>query len=372
MRDLFSSSSNSVRKDYSFAQLVRALRGLPAAMLTATSLSAATVKLPDDWQVHTLDYETDDGPKKARVTVIPADEPRGIVGFIPGWKTNVIDKIDAIEDIRQAGYSVAAMRLVPPGLQTGTLGDSLLRIKSFAFSKDSPLYMAFPDDLPRFVLTHSTSGMLFQHALVDARYQGVPLPPIAHALHAASFFDASGSSEEFHPLKNKLYKRHARRHFNELAGTPFMDRLYYYLRGISHLLFEEDPFHRPTHGQILEIAEYGRAYFDRKEQEIIAGASAITIPQTFYISTNDSFSCPHTATKAAKLEGAEIKLCKEDHDLLRAPAVRHSIIQRLNDLTEPREAPLFSAGTPYATYDLDDLTGEAHNDEGDLPDYQHA
>lgn len=372
MRDLFTSSSNTISKDYSFAQLLRALRGIPAAMLAATSFSAATVRLPEDWQVLSLDYETQEGPKKARVTIIPADEPRGIVGFIPGWKTSVIDKIEAIEDIRQSGYSVAAMRLVPPGLETGTLGDSLQRIKGFAFSKDSPLYTAFPDDLQRFVITHSTSGMLFQHALIDARFQGERLPPIAHAVHAASFFDASGASEEFHPFLHKLFKRHAQKHFNELAGTPFMDRVYYYLRGISHLLFEEDPFHRPTLGQILEISEYGRSYFARKNEEIVSGASAITIPQTFVISTDDSFSCPDTATKAAKLEGAEIQLCKAGHDLLLAPTVRQSIIQRLNDLTVPREQPLFSAGTPYATYDMDDLAGAALNDEGDLPDYQHA
>lgn len=328
--------SGKIDKDYSLKNLWRTVMGFPtAAMLSMSSLAGGAARLPDDWDITMLDYHSPQGSRHAEVFVIPTHEPRGVVGFLPGWKTTAIDKMEAIEDIRASGYSVISVSLVNPGLETGTLEDSLHRIKSFAFSPDSPLFNMFPDRLPRFLVTHSTSGMLFQHALIDARFESERLPPITHAFHTAPFFDTSGSSALFHPHKNKLYTNHARKHLNELAGTPFMDRLYYYFRGLSRLLYEEDPMVRPTHGQILEISEYGHSYFERKEQEIINGASAITIPQTFIISTDDSFSCPETAKKAAELEHAEIRLCEAQHNPLLVPPVRRSIIERLIDLTEP-------------------------------------
>ncbi|MCB9976106.1 MAG: hypothetical protein H6858_00735 [Rhodospirillales bacterium] len=365
MGDLFT-PSHRPEKDYSLRQLWRTLRGLPtAAMQGVSSMSPLNLRMPDDWDTTTLDYETPHGIRRANVTVIPAKDPLGVVGFMPGWKTSVLDKIEAIEDFRNSGYSVVSIRLVNPGLETGSLADSLQRIKSFGFSDDSPLYNAYSKDLPRFVVTHSTSGMLFQHALIDARYHGQKLPPIAHAFHTAPFFDTSGSSEEFHPLSHWLYKRHARRHFNELAGTPFMDRLYYYFRGISHMLFEEDPSGRPTHGQILEISQYGKSYFARKEQEIISGCSPLTIPQTFVISTDDSFSCPDTAEKAALYERAEVRFCEAQHNPLLAFPVRRWVIDRMKELTVPAELLRSVEDSPFISEaDLQ------HADDGALPLHQ--
>ncbi len=329
---------STVEKDYSLKQLWRTVMGLPtAAVLGMTSLAGGQLRLPEDWDQTAFDYLGPSGKKHAEVFVIPAHEPRGVVGYLPGWKTSALDKMEAIQDIRDSGYSVLSVSLVNPGLEVGTLEDSLQRIKHFTFSPDSPLFQAFPENLPRFLMTHSTSGMLFQHALIDARFDGSRMPPIEHAFHTAPFFDTSGSSALYHPRLNKLYTRHARKHENELAGTPFMDRMYYYFRGLSRLLYEENPAIRPTHGQILEIAEYGRSYFERKNQELASGASAITIPQTFIISTDDSFSCPETAKKAAQLERAEVKLCRAQHNPLLDPPVRRSIIERLIDLTVPEE-----------------------------------
>ncbi|MCB1591442.1 MAG: hypothetical protein KDI90_03210 [Alphaproteobacteria bacterium] len=373
MGDFFP-SLDDYEKDYSLRQLWHMIRGFPAvAMLGVTSLASEGARMPDDWELSALEYQSPHGSRQAKVLKIPAKEPRGVVGFMPGWKTSALDKMEAIEDIRNSGYSVVSVGLANPGLETGSLADSLQRIKSFAFDGNSPLYTGFAEELPRFVVTHSTSGMLFQHALIDARYQDGILPPIKHAFHTAPFFDTSGSSKDFHPVSNWLYTRHAKRHFNELAGTPLMDRLYYYIRGISRMLEEEDPFVRPTHGQILEISQYGSSYFKRKEQELVSGGAAATLPQTFVISTDDSFSCPRTAQKAAELERAEIRLCKARHNPLLVPPVRRSIIERLVDLTVPPE---------FADY-LNDLLPETDNgdpvgvgagtglsDDGDQPQYQ--
>lgn len=333
-----SEGQKKLEKDYSLRSLWRAVMGLPtAAVIGVTSLASSSVKIPDDWETALLDYSSPLGKQSAEVYIVPAREPRGVVGFLPGWKTQAADKIEALRDIQESGYSVVSVSLVNPGLELGSLDDSLSRIKSFAFSDASPLYNMFPDKLPRFLVTHSTSGMLFQHALQDARGMGERLPPISHVFHTAPFFDTSGSSSLFHPTKNKLYTRHAMRHLHDLAGTPFMDRLYYYFRGISNLLLEEDPLGRPTHGQILEISGYGKKYFERRAEEDRAGGPRVTLPQTFIISTDDSFSCPKTAHKAAMLERAEIRFCQAQHNPLLAPPVRRSIIERLKDLTVPHE-----------------------------------
>ena len=334
----FSPSDDDVfSKDYSLQSLWAAVRGLPAAaMLGVASLASPISRAPDDWELHSLRYDGKGGAKEAELYVIPArnvrHDPIGVVGFVPGWKRSPVDKAEAIEDLRNSGYSVVSIALENPGMSTGSLADSLERINSFIFSHDSPLYHLYPENIPRFAITHSTSGMLFEHGLMDARMSG-QLPPIEHAFHTAPFFDTSGSSTLFHPTLNKLYTRHARRHEGELAGTPLMDRLYYYVRGLGRLLIEEDPNDRPTHGQILEISGYGKSYFARKEQEISSGMSAITIPQTFVISTDDRFSCPKTAAHAAKLESAAVTYCQAQHNPLLKPPVRKSIIDQIREIT---------------------------------------
>ncbi len=257
--------------------------------------------LPEHWSIDMMDYEARSGQKEARVFSSSVPVPRGVVGFIPGWKTSPAEKIDALESFRKAGYIVMSVGLENPGMETGSLDDSLNRINSFVFDPESPLYQTFDEDLPRFVVTHSTSGMLFQHALLEARRNDQDMPDIRHAYHTAPFFDTAGSSLLFHPIKNRIYTGHAMRHMNELAGTPLMDRLYYYYRGLSHRLREENPIDRPTHGQILEIAAYGAGYLSYKNAELKSGKSVSTPEQTYIISTDDSFSCPKTAEHSAGL-----------------------------------------------------------------------
>lgn len=314
-----------------------AVRGLPAAaMLGVASFASPAPRVPDDWELHSLSYQGRGGTKEAELYVVPARNvrkgPVSVVGFVPGWKRTPMDKVEAIEDLRNSGHAVVTVALENPGMDTGSLSDSLTRIDSFIFSEDSPLYHIYPENIPRFAITHSTSGMLFEHGLMNARMSG-ELPPLLHAFHTSPFFDTSGSSALFHPTLNKIYTRHARRHEGELAGTPLLDRLYYYMRGLGRLLIEEDPSERPTHGQILEISEFGKSYFERKEAEIASGLSAMTIPQTFVISTDDRFSCPKTAAHAAKLENAAVTYCQAQHNPLLKPPIRRSIIDQIKDIT---------------------------------------
>ncbi len=333
----FSPSENVFTKDYSLRSLWAAVRGLPAAaMFGVASFASPVPRMPDDWELHSLNYQGKEGIKAAEVYVAPArnvrNGPVSVVGFVPGWKRTPMDKAEAIEDLRNSGHSVVSIALENPGMETGSLSDSLQRINSFIFSEDSPLYHLYPENIPRFAITHSTSGMLFEHGLMDARMSG-DLPPLLHAFHTSPFFDTSGSSALFHPTLNKIYTHHARKHQTELAGTPFLDRLYYYMRGLGRLLIEEDPTERPTHGQILEISSFGKSYFARKENEIASGLSNITIPQTYVISTDDRFSCPKTAAHAAKLESAAVTYCEAQHNPLLKPPIRRSIIDQIRDIT---------------------------------------
>jgi hypothetical protein len=323
-------------RDYSLRSLWAAVRGLPAAaLLGVASLGSAGARIPDDWELLSLRYDGKDGSKEAEVYVAPArntQHPVGIVGLVPGWKRSPADKVVEIEALRDSGHTVLAMPLENPGTKTGSLANSLARVDSFVFAEDSPLYELYPENIPRFLFTHSTSSVLFGHGLMDARMAG-RLPPIERAFHTSPFFGSSGSSALYHPTLNKLYTYHARRHENEFTGVSLMDRVYYYVRGLGRLLIEEDPNDRPTHAQVLEISDYTQSYFERKKAEIASGISVMTIPQTFVISTDDPFACPKAGAYAASLENAEITYCQARHNPLLKSSVRNSIIDQIREVT---------------------------------------
>lgn len=327
--DDFIESAYVKTRDFSLSALWHTLKPLKINAFSPENGHVIDSKLPTSWGREELSFHTRSGKQTADVYIAPVKNPVGIVAYSLGWKTHPLERRATVSSFQNEGYSVYLLGLKDPGRDTGTLDDDTEMLKSFFFCDDSPVHDS-QHSLPRFIITHSTSGMLYQHAVREAYRENGKIPHYRHAIHTCPFFDTSLSSALFYPLRHKLYNRHAVRNGNEYAGSLLADRLYYYFKGISGRLRHEDPTKLPTHGQILEICAYALGYLNKKrngEPEQIS-----YIPQTFVISSDDSFSCPHTAKHVARLEGAHVVMCEADHNPLQIPHVRQDIIQRLNSM----------------------------------------
>ena len=337
---LFNKAAETYRK-YSLTSLWNALFPPKVAPITYNT--------PDEWSVDLLHYKGENGPKFATTYIHEAPDPHGVVAYVTGWKGDPRAEEETIQNLQQAGFSVIAIALDSPVTETGSLPDNIELVKSFLFDKDAPMYKDFPADIPRFVVTHSTSGMLYQHAQLKAREEFDTLPDIQHTYHTAAFFDTAHSSRIFNPSIHKLFRIHARMNHDEPSGNSLIDRLYFYVGGNAQKLATEPPSARPTHGQISEISALGAEYIRMKQSDTPPPRS--NIPQTFYISENDDYACPKTQELVAELEGAEVKFCRDEHNPLHDHDIRKDVIRSM--LTKSGVLGLAPTVIP-AQDDLDD------------------
>lgn len=297
---------------------------------------------PPDWRMHDLqhnymyagDYKTTD------VSISPArnvETPKGIIFYSLGWKTKTIEKKDIIEDFQNNGYTVLTLPLVEAGKRLGTMEENIERVKQALFKDESSLrnFSAQEygrDDLPFFVVTHSSSANVYEHALQRAKTDyGFDIPWIDHVFHTAPFINAQGASKTLNPLGSLIYEFHAKRHLNEYTGESLMDRLFYFKNGLTARLLTEDMRSRPTHGQNLEIASYGDMLLDRESCYDFAEHS--NPPETVFNSLNDDFSSRDVAALYYGRKNAELHDVTAGHSPLLLPQVREVIINKMDGIS---------------------------------------
>lgn len=297
------------------------------------------VAYPQDWRMHDLqhNYMYGDDFKTTDITISPArnvETPKGIIFYSLGWKTQTIEKKEIIEDFQNNGYTVLTLPLVEAGKRLGTMEENIERVKQALFRDESSL-RNFPvreygrDDLPFFVLTHSSSANVYEHALQRAKTDyGFDIPWIDHVFHTAPFLNANGASKTMNPIGSLIYEFHAKRHLNEYTGESLMDRLFYYKNGLMDRLLTEDMRSRPTHGQNLEIASYGDMLLDRESCYDFAEHS--NPPETVFNSLNDDFSSRDVAALYYGRKNAELHDVVAGHSPLLLPQVREAIIRKMD------------------------------------------
>ncbi len=284
------------------------------------------IAIPDDWDIFEHHYLHDTQPHQCNIYHSPsrADETKGSVFYSLGWKTHPLEKQEVIEDLQEAGYDVITMPLAQSHDKIGTMAENITRMETALFDQSSVIHDLKSQHAPLFVMTHSTSATVFETAQLKAKMADpYNIPPIDLVIHTNPFINARGASETINPVLSKIYQWHANRNLNEHAGVPLMDRAFYFANGMTEQLINEDPRGRPTHGQVLEISDYGN-----KLLESSSFADRSDPPVVVFISPNDDFACPETAENYFndKLNTRHIYKEQADHNVLLQPELREKVV----------------------------------------------
>lgn len=313
-----------------FSDVAHALKPVRVAPYPALPPDIST---PEDWNIYEQAYTHQGDEKTADIVYSPArtEHAKGDIFYSLGWNTHPLEKRDVILDLQNKGYNVITMPLVEANGSIGTMAENITRMKSTLFNKNSVLHNLRDENRPLFVITHSTSANVYETALQESKTDDLYRPDIKLVIPTNPFI---------HPVGlGAIYLWHARRHSDEHAGTPLADRLYYLSKGIVDKLRFEDPRGRPTHGQILEITEYG----DNLLKNYNIG-EASDPPIIAYISENDDFASASVAKDYynSKLNLKGIHIVEAKHNVLTRPELRSEIIDILNQHSDhimPERAP---------------------------------
>lgn len=292
------------------------------------------IQMPDDWEIHSHAYTHDNTPKECNIYHSPSRSPdgtKGTVFYSLGWKTHPLQKLEVIEDLQNSGFSVLTIPLVESSDKIGTMAENITRMESSIFNEHSVIHSLKAKDAPLFVMTHSTSATVFETAQLTTKFDDpYNIPKIDFVIHTNPFINARGVSTKLHPVLSKIYNWHASKHSNEHAGIPFLDRAFYYVQGLTEQLINEDPRGRPTHGQVLEIGDYGNTLLESK-----SFAELNDPPVAVFISKNDDFACPQVAEDYFNEKMNTMHIFKEEagHNILLQPDLRKKVIGLLENET---------------------------------------
>lgn len=293
--------------------------------------SAQDREVPDDWYVYNYKYSFMDKPKSCEIYHAKAynDAAKGTVFYSLGWKTHPVEKRDAIEDLNSSGYDVLVMPLVHSHDKVGTMPENIARMAATLFNKESIIHSLKKENAPLFVITHSTSAIVYELGLMAAKYKSpYDLPKVDLTVHTNPYIHARGASKIANKYLSKIYRWHANNHRNEHAGVPFWDRTFYVLQGMADQLLYDDPGGRPTHGQVLEISAFGDVILSKYNF-----AEHDDPPIVAYISTNDNFASPEVAQLyfENKVNLSKIHFAKAGHNVMLEPSLRANIIDMFDE-----------------------------------------
>lgn len=304
-----------------------------------------------------------------------SQSPKGIFLYCLGWKTHPLEKKDNIEFFQNNGYTVLTLPLVEPERRIGTMEENIERAKSAIFDKNS-IIRTYAEDLPFFIITHSTGAVVYEHAeeraMVDYNGQHHFAEPAAKMFAIAPFINAQGASKLTDPIKSWIHERHALRHHDEYAGESLLDRLFYYSSGLMDRYKNEHLHSRPTHGQTLEISKYGYALMTKEHYDFARGSRA---PIKVYNSANEDFSNTKVSEKYYGTKGAEIHPhVMGGHDSLELPEVRNDILTQANGIAEQHHRRRWHAArqkdlhtpSPATEQEIDPIAGMSPDEFFDI------
>lgn len=286
--------------------------------------------VPEEWKILHHEYNHNDIKKVAQLTLSEVNSPSRIVLYALGWNSTPAEKRNVIDGFNEAGATVIALPLVEAGKSMGTMDENIERIRGLVFDKNSTLHKYNRKNLPIHIVTHSAGSNAYMHAVGRAAENLGEVNNIVGAYHTAPFIDAANASIKHHPVKSIIYTFfHAARHKDDYVGISLADKLYYMAHGLTKRLVTENPTSRPTHGQNLELMNYGRALhpltIDMEASDLLHD-----IPrETFLYCVEDDFSGHEAIIDLAETRGTpkeKVIAVSGGHSILEEPQNRAHII----------------------------------------------
>lgn len=245
---------------------------------------------PSHWNTLEHHYRFGDTNKSADLVLSEVKDAKRIILYSLGWKSTPAEKQKVIDSFNEMGATVIVLPLTKSDDKVGTMEENIERIGSLAFDSNSILHRYNSKNLPIHIVTHSTGGNAYMHAVHRKSNQIKSVNNIMGAYHTAPFVDAANASAVHQPVKSLIYHLHASARKDQYVGTTLVDRFYYLVNGLADRILTEDPTTRPTHGQNLELIEYGHK-LDGVTEEMIDADTLHDIPrETFFYSPDDDFA----------------------------------------------------------------------------------
>ncbi len=232
--------------------------------------------LPSGWSARPL---TANGLKLNCYEVGDPNSPVRI-GLAMGHKSLAIPEHENIDSFVSNGFNAVILELPYVDKSLDFIDLYKAALESFYFNPESPLFRDAHNLHGLVGMTHSTSGLLVEDLLFNKLRARFAEQNFDGFLHIAPIYDTANSSQRFHPRNNRIYSWHAKRHLHTLCGEATGDTMF----------TSKDP-HAPTHGQALEIRDYGRAY----QEKVLNRGNPSSLERQILIGDEDVASCHQTA-----------------------------------------------------------------------------
>lgn len=283
-----------------------------------------------------------------------AREEKALVAGCSGLNTHVLMSEEQVRRMNESGISVIWMALPPERYKQNFMDGYIHMARQFFTSPHSPARSLFLQDMPRYIMTHSTGGLLYWTIKQSPRTLERLQSLYAGEIHIAPYFDSANASRDHATsFRRKVFELYARLHHNHTPMETLLGRTYLSRNAARERLISRPPDICPTFGQIREVQQAGRTL----TESFNPAASGSTAPCTIILGERDPFACHKTAKEFALRVGARLHLVEDGGHapLDQAPelfdAMIHSIATNADRYHKVRQAhPIADIG--FATWNL--------------------
>ena len=235
-----------------------------------------------------------------------AQKETAVVIGATGLNTVSLMNPKEVKTLNDAGISVVWVAL-PPAKRGVNVNEAATHVvRQFLTSPLSPAHALFPEPVPRFLATHSTSGRI----VLELMHEEATAKRLRHifsgAVYVAPYLDTANGSILFNPNKARIFRAYAQACAGSTPHESTAGRIYMAMLAKSEG-YRNAPKHETemTYGQILQLQDSSRRLMANFNPQAAAG-----IPSIFLVGDKDPFACHKTTEHFARLMGADVITAK--------------------------------------------------------------
>lgn len=274
---------------------------------TPTAKTKPPTSLKERFPVNWKKKEFESNGKKHQIMLAPAAVERARIIYVSGLNSSPLFFEKEIKPLQKIGISVHGFALPDPDQGTDLIKDLKTPVKDLLFDKNSPVYDNLRPDVPVYIVTHSTGGLIFTDLSFEPELRQFMEENFSGAIHISPFFDTANASLESSELSSALYMAYTHAFGWVRSGVLPPDKLYYKMHKFPIADIDSSSYKDPYHWQIRYLKKYGISVVQKaKELSEDLDYTPLAIPQSIISGVSDPCACPLTERKMADLLWAEL------------------------------------------------------------------